>query len=609
MSPAHSIVHDPSLLLQSVIYLGAAILAVPISKRIGLGSVLGYLIAGIMIGPWGLGFISEVETVLHFAEFGVVMMLFLIGLELNLDKLWQLRAPIFGLGGLQVLVTLAVVTGAGMVLGFDWRLALVAGMGVAMSSTAIAVQTMVERGEMEQPSGHAAFAVLLFQDLSVIPLMLMLSLLVVGEHAGVDWMAAGRALLLVLTIVLGGNYLLRPVLRYIANTGLREIFIAFALFLVMGVAILMEMVGLSMALGAFLAGVLLADSEYRQELELDIEPFKGLLLGLFFIAVGMSVDLGLVWHQPILIFGLALLFVGLKVILLFPMARLFKLNAMDAVMFAFTLSQIGEFAFVIFNTAQQQSVLSAHNTSLLNAVVAVSMLTTPLLMLAHQAWLRHRINLRTPQPHETIDVQSRVIVAGFGRVGQVVTRLLNGINIKPTVIEQDPNQIELVRQYGFKAYYGDISRVDVLEAAGIGQAQLLVLAIDDHEDAVKAAKYVRERYPHVRILARTRNRSTAFDLMDMQVDSVRETFFSSLHLGELALRALGYGAYQATKTVWRFRMHDEHLLNASHPIRHDVNKLIAQSHQARKDLSQLLGQEDREQHRQIADDGWNDLAK
>ena len=583
--------HIPPLLLQSIIYLGAAILAVPISKRIGLGSVLGYLLAGIIIGPWGLGLIANVETVLHFAEFGVVMMLFLIGLELNLDKLLELRLPIFGLGGLQVFITTATVLLLGLAFKLDWRLALIAGMGVAMSSTAIAVQTLAERGVLDQPAGRSAFAVLLFQDLSVIPLLLLLALLVPSSAAvSMDWMAIGKALGLIVLIVVGGNYLLRPVLRYIANTGLREIFIAFALFLVMGVALVMQAVGLSMALGAFLAGVLLADSEYRQELELDIEPFKGLLLGLFFIAVGMSVDVGLIWHQPLLVLGLAFVLVLTKIGLLYPLARVFKLSKADALLFALTLSQIGEFAFVLFSAAAQQGVLNTHDSSVLNAVVAVSMLTTPLLMLFYGMWAQRNLN-RKPDGHDEFETQRAVIIAGFGRVGQVVTRLLNGIGIPPTVIEHDPNQIELARQFGFKTYYGDISRPDVLEAAGIAQVRLLVLAIDNQQDALETARYVREHYPQVRILARARNRTHAFDFMDLDIEVVRETFFSSLQLGEKTLRELGYKADQARRAVERFRKHDEANLRESQPVRHDVKQLVAHSHRAREDLAQLLQQE------------------
>ncbi len=582
----------PTFLLQGIIYLGAAVLVVPISKRIGLGSVIGYLIAGILIGPWGLRLIDDVETVLHFSEFGVVMMLFLIGLELNLDKLWQLRLPIFATGGLQVVGSVLVILLLGLVFKLDWRIALVAGMGVAMSSTAIAMQTMIERGELNQPAGQAAFSVLLFQDLAVIPLMLVLSLLVpqVG-HSHFDWISALKALGLVFAIVVGGDYVLRPVLRYIANTGLREVFIAFALFLIMGVALLMQLVGLSMALGAFLAGVLLADSEYRQELELDIEPFKGLLLGLFFIAVGMSVNIGLVWQQPLLIIGLALALVVVKVSLLYPLALMFKQRKLDALFFALVLSQIGEFAFVIFSTAEQLGVLNNQTTSILNAVVAISMLATPLIMLGYSWWIKHHLTQTDITKHDTFETQRPVIVAGFGRVGQVITRLLNGIGSPPTVIEFDANQLELSRRFGFKAYYGNIARPDVLIAAGIKNAHLLILAIDNHEDAMKTARYVRSHFPHVKILARTRNRTTAFDFMDLQIESVRETFLSSLELGELTLKVLGYDSENAENLVAKFRKLDEHRLKESHPFRHDMKKMIAQSHQSRVDLANILTQE------------------
>lgn len=583
--------HIPPLLLQSLVYLGAAVIAVPLSKRIGLGSVLGYLLAGIVIGPWGLGLIAEVETVLHFAEFGVVMMLFLIGLELNLDKLWDLRVPIFGLGGLQVLATIALVLGLGMALGLDWRLALVAGMGVAMSSTAIAVQTMTERGVLQQPAGHAAFSVLLFQDLAVIPLMLLLALLVPHSGAaGVEWLNIAKAVGVIVFVVLAGQYLLRPVLRYIANTGLREVFIAFALFLVIGVALLMQLVGLSMALGAFLAGVLLADSEYRQELELDIDPFKGLLLGLFFIAVGMSVDLGLVWQQPMLILGLALGLVLLKVLLLYPLARAFGHHQPDALMFALVLSQVGEFAFVLFSAALQQGVLDARTGSMLNAIVAISMLTTPLLMLLYGRWAARKLNAGVGG-HDDFETQRPIIIAGFGRVGQVLTRLLNGLGTPPTVIEYDPNQIELVRQFGFKAYYGDITRPDVLEAAGIAQARLFVLAIDNPEDALETARYVKQHYPQVRILARARNRTHAFDFMELEIEVVRETFFSALQLAEKMLREIGYNPAQAGRAVQRFRKHDEAMMQDSLAVRHDDEKMIENSYRAREDLARILRQE------------------
>jgi len=591
MAEAH---HIPPLLLQSAIYLGVAVLAVPVSRRIGLGSVLGYLLAGMLIGPWGLGLIGESEAVLHFAEFGVVMMLFLIGLELEPEKLLELRVPVFGMGGAQVLITGAAVFAVGYAFNIDWRLALVAGMGVAMSSTAIAIQTLSEQGALNQPAGRASFAVLLLQDLAVIPIMVLLLVLTPGHDAGgglhVEPLAILKAVSLILLLVLGGRYLLRPFLRYIANTGLREIFIAFALFLIIGVSILMTLVGLSMALGAFIAGLLLADSEYRQELELDIEPFKGLLLGLFFIAVGMSVNIDLVLQQPWLIFGLGIGFVLLKIVILFGLARAFGQKSVDALLFALTLSQVGEFAFVIFNAAGDSGIFPMETASLLNSVVALSMLTTPLLMLGFNAFYRRRMNHKD-SVHDEFDEQRPIIVAGFGRFGQVIARLLNGIGVPPTVIDFDPNQIELMRKFGFKAYYGDITRPDVLRAAGIAQARLFVLAIDNAEDALATARYVRKHYPDVKIIARARNRTFAADFLSLDIDCVRETFLSSLHLGEKILRELGYTAFQAYRTTWRFRQHDERMLNETRTIMNDMQQLISYSYRSRETLADILSQE------------------
>lgn len=598
--------HAPSLLLQGIVYLGAAVIAVPVSKRIGLGSVLGYLLAGILIGPWGFGLIDNVETVLHFAEFGVVMMLFLIGLELEPEKLWEMRTPIFGLGGLQVLLTLGVTTILALSFKMDWRLSVVMGMGVAMSSTAIAIQILNERGLLRLPAGQSAFSVLLFQDLAVIPLLLGLSMLAPESSGhGIDWLAALRALLLIAVIIVGGNYCLRPILRYIANTGMREMFIAFALFLIMGVAMLMQYVGLSMGLGAFLAGVLLADSEYRQELELDIEPFKGLLLGLFFIAVGMSVDIGLIFKQPLLIVGLALGLVTLKVTLLFGLGKVFKHSSADSIIFALTLSQIGEFAFVIHNTALQLQVIGQQQASMLNAVVAISMMSTPVLMYLHQKSCNKNYN---PQRvFDRFEVERKVIVAGYGRFGQVVVRLLNGVNIAPTVIEHDPNQIELIRRFGLKAYYGDISRPDVLEAAGIAKAKLLIIAIDDVETALAVTRYVRQHFPQVKLIVRARNRTDAYEYMEMGVENIRETFHSALVAAESSLVSLGYRKFQAHKMMWKFKQHDEHMMQESLSIRNDEKQRISHNAKSRRDLMALLSQESAQQSFAGKDDGFDDV--
>ena len=454
-----------NFLEQALIYLAAGVIAVPLFKRLGLGSVLGYLAAGMAIGPWGLRLIGHPETVLHFAEFGVVMLLFLIGLELDPQRLWTLRRPIFGMGTVQVVVTTAAVAAIAWALGQPLVVALVAGMGFAMSSTAIALASLQEKNLLSTPGGQASFSVLLFQDLAVIPMLLSVGLL--GGRAELEWGAVAIGGALIAGLITGGRLLLRPALRVIAAARLREVFVAAALLLVIGVAVLMESVGLSMALGAFLAGVMLADSEYREELEIDIEPFKGLLLGLFFIAIGMSVDLGLFARAPLVVLAVAFGIVALKVAILYPVANLFGYcGRADAGLFAVALSQVGEFAFVLFAAAGP--LLPPATLSLLNAAVAVSMLTTPLLFIAYDRLLARRL---APAEPDVVDEGNAVIIAGFGRFGQVISRVLNGLRIRATLIDHDPNQIELVRRFGNPAYYGDATRLDVLERAGLARAR------------------------------------------------------------------------------------------------------------------------------------------
>ncbi|MEW6690393.1 MAG: monovalent cation:proton antiporter-2 (CPA2) family protein, partial [Pseudomonadota bacterium] len=525
---------DNGFLHQALVYLAAGVIAVPVFRRLGLGSVLGYLVAGAAIGPWGLKLVSAPEAILGFAEIGVVMLLFLVGLELNPRRLWQLRGPILGMGATQVALTLAAVAAAGWALGLAPQVALVAGMGFAMSSTAIGLATLREKRLLATAGGQASFSVLLFQDLAVIPLLLFLSFLAPERSSETfQWTTAARGIGAIVVVILGGRLLLRPVLRYIANTGLREVFVGFALLLVMGIAALMEAVGLSMALGAFLAGVLLADSEYRHELELDIEPFKGLLLGLFFIAVGMSVDLQLFIQKPFLVLGLALGLVVLKAVLLYPIAQTFGYcGRADATLIALALSQVGEFAFVLFGAAGR--VVPRGTLDLLNAVVAASMLTTPLLMLLYERVLAPRFARTDERAPDAIDQHNPVIVAGFGRFGQVVARVLNGMKIRTTLIDRDPNQVELVRRFGSKAYYGDATRLDLLEAAGIAEARLLVVALDDYEAAMETVKRVRRRYPALKVIVRANSRSDAFEYHEMGVPAVRETFGAALDAAEAA---------------------------------------------------------------------------
>jgi voltage-gated potassium channel Kch len=456
-------------------------------------------------------------------------------------------------------------------------------MGIAMSSTAIALATLQEGRQLGTPGGQAAFSVLLFQDLAVIPMLLVVGLLAEGERA-LDWRSAALGVGLIAALVTGGRLLLRPALRLIAGTHLREVFVAAALLLVIGIALLMQAVGLSMALGAFLAGVILADSEYRHELEIDIEPFKGLLLGLFFIAIGMSVDLGLFVRAPLLVLGAALAIVALKAAILYPIANAFGYcGRADAGLLAVALSQVGEFAFVLFAAAG--ALLPPETLSLLNAAVAVSMLTTPLLFLAYDRLLARRLE---PGEPDVVDEGNPVIIAGFGRFGQVVSRVLNGLRIRTTLIEHDPNQVELVRRFGNPAYYGDATRLDVLEHAGLARARLLVVAIDDADAALRVVKQVRRLYPHLALIARAHSRTDAYEYMELGVPAVREIFGSALDASEAALRALGHGPLAARRVVTQFRRHDEEMMERQAPHRGEVKQLIELSQQGRRDLERLL---------------------
>ena len=595
-----------SFLAQALIYLAAAVIAVPLSKRLGLGAVLGFLLAGVAIGPWGLKLIEDVEAMLHFSEFGVVLLLFLVGLELHPKRLWALRRSIFGMGTLQVVVTMFAVAGIGVALGLPFAISLVAGMGFAMSSTAIGLATLQEKNLLPTPGGQASFAVLLFQDLAVIPLMLVLSLMAPGHagNEGFDLAAAVRAVGLIVILIVAGRFLLRPLLRYVANTGLREIFIAFSLLLVIGIALLMQSVGLSAALGTFLAGVLLADSEYRHELELDIEPFKGLLLGLFFISVGTSVDLGLFMRIPHVVLGIAAGIVAVKIALLYGIARSFRLCGADGILFALALSQIGEFAFVLFGVATSERILTRQTGDILNAAVAASMLTTPLLMLLYEKVIVPRLKLSRPREADVIDEQNPVIVAGYGRFGQVVARLLNARGIGTTVIDHDPNQIELVRRFGQKAYYGDVTRLDLLRSAGAAKAKLLVVAVDDKDAALSTAKIAREHFPGLSLIVRAYSRTDAFEYAELGIPAVRETFGSAIDAGESALRVLGHTAHEAKRLATQFKHHDEQILAQAAPHRGDVKKLISLGRQNRADLEKLLQNEQQAAVPAPGEDAW-----
>jgi glutathione-regulated potassium-efflux system protein KefB len=576
-------------LQQALVYLAAGIIAVPIFKRIGLGSVLGYLVAGVVIGPWCLRLISDPGTVLQFSEFGVVLLLFLIGLELNAQRVWALRRAIFGLGSVQVAATIAVVVAIAFALGQPLAVGLIAGMGIAMSSTAIGLATLTEKNLLQTPGGQASFAVLLFQDLAVIPLLLAIGALG-GEAESFEIMDLLKAIGMIGALILAGRVLVRPVLRYVAEARLREVFVGFSLLVVLGTAALMEWVGLSMALGAFLAGVMLADSEYRHELELDIEPFKGLLLGLFFMAVGMSIDLGLFLREPWIVVGLAVAIVIVKMAVMFPLAQAFGYcNRSDAAVFALALSQAGEFAFVLFAAAS--SVLPGDTLAILNAAVALSMLTTPFLFMAYERFAKPaRPAERAP---DAIRESNPVIVAGFGRFGQVVARVLRGLRIGATVIDHDPGQIDTVRRFGWKAYYGDATRMDLLESAGAASAKVLLVAIDDPEAAMQAVKRARQRFPGLAMIVRARSRTDAYEYAAMGVPAVREVFDSALEAAARTLKILGFA--ETESIVKRFKEYDEKQILESAPHRGDVKKLIALTEQGRRDIAQLLTAEIREQ--------------
>ena len=606
--------HAPAWLVNSFIYLAAAVIAVPVAKKLGLGSIIGYLAAGIGIGPWGLGLVTNVQDILHFAEFGVVLMLFLVGLELEPQRLWNLRRPIFGWGSAQLLGCAAILSAAAMAFGVSWQIALVAGLGLALSSTAIALQAIGERNLMPTSSGQAGFSILLFQDVAAIPILALLPLLgaISGENeamASVNrTLEAIKIIAVIGGIILGGRLLLRPLLRWIANSGTPEIFTAASLLLVVGIAALMQFVGLSMALGAFLAGVLLAESEYRRELETDIEPFKGLLLGLFFIAVGMSIDFGVLLESPGLIAAILLGFLGLKLAVIYGLAKAMKLPYQERPVFAVLLAQGGEFAFVVFQAAAGAHVFSSETSSLLIGAVALSMLISPLLLVGIDKLLLPRYaKHKGPQLEEISEQQEKpVIIAGFGRYGQIVGRLLSAQGLSATVLDHDAEMIEAVRSFGYRVFYGDATRLDLLRTAGAAHARILVLAVDDVEQSLKIVDLVKAYFPQLQIVARARDVTHWNALRDRGVAHVeREVFESSLRSARTVLELLGQPPHEARQSAMRFRQHNMELFERMYPHRKDRSKLIAVATQGRLQLEEQMAQE-REQLAQRRPTRWQD---
>jgi monovalent cation:proton antiporter-2 (CPA2) family protein len=552
-------------LFQAFIYLGAAVVSVPIAKRLGLGSVLGYLLAGVIIGPHVLRFIGDARgDVMNVAQFGVVMMLFLVGLELRPNLLWRLRGPIFGAGTLQVVLTAALCALLALFFHIAIGPAIAVGLILSDSSTAIAVQSLAEKGWLTTKGGQTSFAVLLFQDLAVIPILAIMPFLAMTHPASAathspTWQQPLLVLGTVAAIVIGGRFLIGPIFHFLALTRLHEIFTAAALLLVVGIALAMQLLGLSPALGTFLAGVVLAESEYRHELESDIEPFKGLLLGLFFVSVGASIDLSLIQSEPILMSGLVIGLLIVKAIVLYGIGKISRLENSQNFTFSLALAQGGEFAFVLVAFAVSNQVFSQALGDRLIAIVALSMVAAPFLFTMNEFWIQPRFSSRLRQrAADPINETNPVIIAGVGRYGAVVGRLLNAQGVKTTALDFDPEQVDLIRKIGFKVFYGDATRYDMLAAAGAAKAKLLIVAIDDVEGSIRLVTLAKKYFPKLSLLVRAKDREHAYRLIRLGVKSVfRETLESSLELSIEALRVLGFGAYQAHRAANTFKQYDE----------------------------------------------------
>lgn len=581
-----------SLLSESAIVLTATVVALPFFKRLGFGTVLGYLAAGLLIGPHVLGLVTDVERLQHISEMGVVFLLFIIGLELQPRRLWALRKPVFGAGGAQIAITTIALAAAAYALGLAPQAAVIAGFGLAMSSTAFAIQTLAEKKQLTTQHGRTAFSILLFQDVAVIPALAVLPLLA-GDSSVSLSMEMARAAGVIIVVVVGGRLVLKPFLRVMARADSPELFTAAALLVVLSTAFFMDLVGLSMTLGSFLAGVLLADSEYRHELEATLDPFKGLLLGLFFIAVGMSVDLQLLIQQPLLVVGLALGLLAIKGAILFALGRLTGLPTIGARHLAVYISQGGEFAFVLYALAGEHHLLDAETRQLLVAVVSVSMALTPFLIKLSEWLCRTRAAQQPIENYDTIDAEdSQVILAGFGRMGQIVARVLRLRKIPFTALDKSFEQVDFVRKFGGKVYFGDASRLDLLRAAHTERAKIFVLVVDDVDSSLRIAEMVRRHYPHLKIYARARNRHHVYKLREIGVHVVvREQFHSSLEMSRQLLIDFGATPDEARTLMVRFRDHDENMLARQQQFHQDEAQLIASVKQSLTELEDLFEQD------------------
>ncbi|MCX2943070.1 glutathione-regulated potassium-efflux system protein KefB [Rahnella perminowiae] len=590
-----------------LLFLFAAVVAVPLAQRLGIGAVLGYLLAGIAIGPWGLGFIRDVDEILHFSELGVVFLMFIIGLELNPGKLWALRRQIFGVGAGQVILTALVLGGLLYLTKFSWQAAVIGGIGLAMSSTAMALQLMRDKGMTRNEGGQLGFAVLLFQDIAVIPALALIPILAGSSEGSNNWEMIGLKVLAFGGMLIGGRYLLRPIFRLIVASGVREVFTAAALLVVLGSALFMDTLGFSMALGTFIAGILLAESEYQHELEIAIEPLKGLLLGLFFISVGMALNLGVLYTHILLVLAGVIILVAVKTGVLYGLSRIFGLRTSVRLQFSAVLSQGGEFAFVLFSAAGAQKVISSSQLSLLLVVVTLSMMTTPLLMQWVDRILVKRYNdgEESDEKHFVQDDEPQVIIVGFGRFGQVIGRLLMANKMRITVLERDISAVGLMRTYGYKVYYGDATELELLRASGAEKAKSIVITSNEPEDTMAIVHLCQQHFPHLNILARARGRVEAHELLQAGVVNFsRETFSSALELGKKALVTLGMHPHSAYRAQQHFRRLDMRMLRELVPQNRGDVAQISRVKEARRELEDIFQSEMHNERRQL--DGWDD---
>jgi len=609
-----------SFLLQLFIFLASAAIAVPIAKKLGLGSVLGYLIAGIIIGPFGISLIHNIEDVMHFTEFGVVMMLFLVGLELKPSLLWQMRLPIIGIGGAQVLLT-SIIISAIAIIFLPWQQALTIGLVLSLSSTAIVLQTLHEKSLMNTEKGQSIFSVLLFQDLAVIPMLALLPLLTTfavtdgGHHDSALFDIStlptyGKFianLLAIFLILIVGKFASQPILRAIAATNIREIFVAAALALVVGISLLMMVVGLSPALGAFLAGVVLADSEYRHELESDIEPFKGLLLGIFFISIGASLNFTLIGDEILLITMLTLGLIASKWLVLVIIGKIFKMQKSNIAFFSIALAQGGEFAFVLFQFSKVNGVLMPSTIDPLISAVALSMFLAPIMFLLHEKYSSNQnINNHTDNKADQIAHSDRkVILAGFGRIGTDIGRFLISSGIKPTILDNDSGNVELLRRLGYQVYYGDVTRLDLLAAAGAEDAELLIIALSNIEKAKSLVTLVKKHYPHIKIIASAQNRASAFELIDLNITHVkRETFGSALDIGQGALQLLGYDPYESHRLMSLFKKKDQEMMPELYEMRNQDEESYISTYRKHNSMLEEMIALDKQSNMDALDKAW-----